>query len=111
MVEADGSPFMKSMRTVRPVSPPAPYVGGKRSLSARLVDLIGQTPHTGGYPCQPGQRGHRLPVVARLHGAVYWGNEDDYSPAFNRSEFERLAAVPGTIKGRFVLSLNDVPPV
>lgn len=36
---------MESMRPVRPVSPPAAYVGGKRSLSARLVDLIGQTPH------------------------------------------------------------------
>lgn len=30
---------------VRPVRPPAPYLGGKRNLAKRLVQLIGQTPH------------------------------------------------------------------
>ena len=30
---------------VQPVRPVAPYVGGKRNLSARLVEMIGQTPH------------------------------------------------------------------
>lgn len=30
---------------VRPIRPVAPYVGGKRNLSARLVDLIEATPH------------------------------------------------------------------
>ncbi|NBB51514.1 DNA adenine methylase [Rhizobium sp. CRIBSB] len=37
---------MESIRTpVRPIKPVAPYVGGKRNLSARLVDLIEATPH------------------------------------------------------------------
>lgn len=31
---------------VQPVRPLAPYVGGKRNLSGRLVELIGQQPHT-----------------------------------------------------------------
>ena len=30
---------------VRPVSPVAPYIGGKRNLSARLCELIAETPH------------------------------------------------------------------
>jgi DNA adenine methylase len=32
-------------RLVRPVSPPAPYIGGKRNLSRRLCDLIDETLH------------------------------------------------------------------
>ena len=31
---------------VRPVSPAAPYIGGKRNLARHLCDLIGRTPHT-----------------------------------------------------------------
>jgi DNA adenine methylase len=31
---------------VRPAKPVAGYIGGKRSLSRRLVELIGATPHT-----------------------------------------------------------------
>ena len=30
---------------VRPVAPPAPYIGGKRNLSRRLCALIDATPH------------------------------------------------------------------
>lgn len=32
-------------RPVEPVRPPAAYIGGKKQLSKRLVDLINQTPH------------------------------------------------------------------
>jgi DNA adenine methylase len=32
-------------KAVRPVSPPAPYIGGKRNLSRRLCALIDATPH------------------------------------------------------------------
>jgi DNA adenine methylase len=32
-------------REVSPVSPPAPYIGGKKQLSARLVALIARIPH------------------------------------------------------------------
>lgn len=33
------------MRTVLPVRPVAPYIGGKRNLARRLVSVIEQTPH------------------------------------------------------------------
>ena len=42
----------------------------------------------------------------------YWGHEDDYGKdMFSREEFEELAGMLGSIKGRFLLSLNDVPEV
>lgn len=42
----------------------------------------------------------------------YWGCENDYGPdLFNRADFERLAATLKGIKGRFILSLNDVPQI
>lgn len=42
----------------------------------------------------------------------YWGCENDYGKQmFARDDFSRLADVLGQIKGRFILSLNDVPEV
>ena len=42
----------------------------------------------------------------------YWGCEDDYGKdVFSRADFEILAEVLGGIKGKFLLSLNDVPEV
>lgn len=42
----------------------------------------------------------------------YWGSEGDYGPGvFARDDFERLAVVLAGLKGRFLLSLNDVPAV
>lgn len=42
----------------------------------------------------------------------YYGTEDYYGPGiFSRDDFERLRALLDTIKGRFVLSLNDHPKV
>jgi len=39
----------------------------------------------------------------------YWGNEDDYGKAvFTREQFEEMANVLGSIRGRFILSLNAV---
>lgn len=225
------------MRAVRPVSPVAPYVGGKRHLAARLVERIAEIPHTGyaepfvgmggvflrrraaprfeaindanrevanlfrilqrhyeafldvlrfqlttrsdfdrwqatppetltdleraarflylqrtsfggkvvgqnfGIPWGGGARFNlpRLALVleevhARLASVVidcqpwrdfverydrpgmlfyldppYWGTEDMYAARFDRSEFEALAGVLATLKGRFILSLNDHP--
>lgn len=38
----------------------------------------------------------------------YWGCEDDYGrELFSRARFEEMAAQLATIKGRFILSLND----
>jgi DNA adenine methylase len=42
----------------------------------------------------------------------YWGCENDYGRAmFQRADFARMAQVLGALKGRFVLSLNDLPEV
>ena len=42
----------------------------------------------------------------------YWGCEDDYGKAmFTREDFARLAEQLRGLKGRFLLSINDVPEV
>ncbi len=42
----------------------------------------------------------------------YWGGERDYGRGlFERADFERLATILAEIRGRFVLSLNDVPEI
>ena len=42
----------------------------------------------------------------------YYGCENDYGKdMFSRDDFERLAALLKALKGRFILSLNDVPEV
>ncbi len=42
----------------------------------------------------------------------YWGCEDDYGKAmFARADFARLAQLLHAVKGRFILSLNDLPEV
>jgi DNA adenine methylase len=42
----------------------------------------------------------------------YWGCEDDYGKnIFAREDFEKLATQLRGIKGKFLLSLNDVPEI
>jgi DNA adenine methylase len=42
----------------------------------------------------------------------YWGSEDSYGKTlFNRGDFKRLSDALATIKGGFVLSINDVPEI
>jgi len=42
----------------------------------------------------------------------YWGSEGDYGKAlFSRQDFGRLAATLTGIKGRFLMSINDVPEI
>lgn len=42
----------------------------------------------------------------------YWGNEADYGrDLFRRDDFERMADQLATLRGRFLLSLNDRPEV
>lgn len=42
----------------------------------------------------------------------YWGSEDDYGKGrFPKEQFGRLADRLGRLKGRFILSINDVPEV
>jgi DNA adenine methylase len=42
----------------------------------------------------------------------YWGCEGDYGKAlFNRADFQRLSDVLKGLKGRFLMSINDVPQI
>jgi DNA adenine methylase len=42
----------------------------------------------------------------------YWGCENDYGKGlFRRADFEVLADRLARIKGRFILSINDVPAI
>lgn len=42
----------------------------------------------------------------------YWGCEGDYGVnLFERADFQRLAELLGRVRGRFILSLNDVPEI
>jgi DNA adenine methylase len=42
----------------------------------------------------------------------YWGSEGDYGrELFARDQFAELAGRLGTLKGRFILSINDVPEI
>lgn len=42
----------------------------------------------------------------------YWGNETDYGDGlFSRADFDRLRGLLEGLKGRFILTINDVPAV
>ena len=42
----------------------------------------------------------------------YWGCEGDYGRTlFSRDDFGRMAEVLGAMKGRFIMSINDVPEI
>jgi DNA adenine methylase len=42
----------------------------------------------------------------------YWGGEADYGAGlFDRVEYEQMAKVLGGLRGRFILSINDVPQI
>lgn len=42
----------------------------------------------------------------------YWGGESDYGKnMFEREDFERMATQLSEIKGKFILSINDVPEI
>lgn len=42
----------------------------------------------------------------------YWGGERDYGEGlFERADYERMAEVLRSLKGRFILSINDVPAI
>lgn len=42
----------------------------------------------------------------------YWGCTDDYArEVFSEADFERLSGLLKVAKGRFILSINDVPPI
>jgi DNA adenine methylase len=41
----------------------------------------------------------------------YFGCETDYGDQFERGDFERLAELLSTIRGQFILSINDAPEI
>jgi len=41
----------------------------------------------------------------------YWASEDYYGPVWSREEFGRLAEALRCLKGRWILSINDVPEI
>ncbi len=42
----------------------------------------------------------------------YWGCENDYGKSvFERADFQRIADLMSGIKGRFLMSINDVPEI
>lgn len=42
----------------------------------------------------------------------YWNNENDYGKGiFGKADFERLNGLLRTIKGKFIMSINDVEPI
>ena len=41
----------------------------------------------------------------------YWGSERKYGPGFSRDDFGALAVLLAQIRGRFILSINDVPEI
>lgn len=42
----------------------------------------------------------------------YWGSEDDYGPGvFGPGDFDRLASLLRSLKGAFLLSINDAPEI
>ena len=52
------------------------------------------------------------PEVLYYVDPPYWGTEHVYGPGlFARADFARLADALAGLKGRFILSLNDVPEV
>lgn len=42
----------------------------------------------------------------------YWNNENDYGKGiFNKADFDKLAKLLKRIKGKFIMSINDVPEI
>lgn len=76
-------------------------------LHARLVDVTIECLDFGDF-LQRYDRAHTLFYL----DPPYWGSESDYGKElFSRADFERLRDVLRGLKGRFMMSLNDVPEV
>lgn len=102
-----------NLTSVRPVSPAAPYIGGKRNLAARICSMIAAVPHDiyvepfvgmGGVFLRRSLR-PSVEVINDLSGdvATLYRVLQEHYPYFidmlrwrisSRSEFERLLAIP-----------------
>lgn len=99
---------MESIRyeTVEPLPGLAPWVGGKRNLARVLVEKIERLPYAEFI------KGYDRPSTLFYLDPPYWGRETLYGKGlFGREDFERLAELLAGLRGRFILSLNDLPEV
>lgn len=105
--------MIPSTTPVRPVSPPAPYIGGKKNLSKRLVAIIDAIPHTTYAEVFVGMGGVFLKRTRRPAAEVINDASGDVATLFrvlqehypyvidmlrfrvaSRAEFDRLLAQP-----------------
>ena len=106
-------PMESNLTSVRPVSPAAPYIGGKRNLAARICSMINAVPHDiyvepfvgmGGVFLRRSLR-PSVEVINDLSGdvATLYRVLQEHYPYFidmlrwrisSRSEFERLLSIP-----------------
>jgi len=106
-------PMESNLTSVRPVSPAAPYIGGKRNLATRICSMIDAVPHDiyvepfvgmGGVFLRRSLR-PSVEVINDLSGdvATLYRVLQEHYPYFvdmlrwrisSRSEFERLLAIP-----------------
>lgn len=106
-------PMESNLTSVRPVSPAAPYIGGKRNLATRICSMIDAVPHDiyvepfvgmGGVFLRRSLRPN-VEVINDLSGdvATLYRVLQEHYPYFidmlrwrisSRSEFERLLAIP-----------------
>ncbi|WP_375291226.1 DNA adenine methylase [Qipengyuania sp.] len=104
---------MESLKTVRPASPAAGYIGGKRNLSRRICSMIDRIEHDGYAEPFVGMGGiflrrssrPRAEVINDISGdvATFFRVLQEHYPYFidmlrwrlaSRNEFERLKALP-----------------
>lgn len=102
-----------SIIPVRPTRPLAPWIGGKRHLADRIIDMIGRIPHRHYAEAFVGQGGIFLRRPYRPHSEAINDISRDVTTLFrilqrhyvsflemikwqlsSRAEFERLAATP-----------------
>jgi DNA adenine methylase len=96
------------------ISPTAPARFDVTKLGAILEDVHDRLAGVV-IECLPYQRlieAYDRPGTLFYLDPPYFGCERDYGDGvFTREDFERLAAVLGGIKGRFLLSINDTPEI
>ena len=120
---AVNSPFKPITATL----PIAPYLGGKRNLAKRVCAILDAQPHStyaepfvsmGGIFLRRTQRPRAEvindygPDTLFYLDPPYFGCEADYGKSvFERGDFARMATQLAGIKGRFLMSINDVPQI
>ena len=86
--------------------------GAAGASAAPVVHMPGITIHAAGADPVALIRRYDTPETLFYLDPPYWGCEGDYgADLFGRDQFAVLAAVLASLKGRFLLSLNDRPEV